>query len=291
MTDVTSSAPPKKVGDLLEEVMERLEQRGGDAARPVPLPWPMAEHVFGGGLWPGLHLAAAPGGAGKTQLAAQIAKHAAKQRVPTLYLSLELDAATQVVARWLALEAGLAWSDVYLGRLEREDRVNLAAAEASLDELPLHFSHVQPEHLDVTTIEGAFAGMRQEHPQEAGGPPMLVIVDGLSIAFHPGDERLDVLCRTLARAAARHDAAAFTLLRQGEMTEAVAPGEGDPMRFLDATVERLSPCATTLSVLVRPAHDGEEAFLGVARQRFGRPGWVELLFDGTEFGGGMLEES
>lgn len=285
-------APPK-VGALLEKVMERLELRGSDDSKPVPLPWPMAEFVYGGGLWPGAHLLFGRVGSGRTQFAAQVAKHAAGLRTPTLYLSLEPDAATQVVARWLALEAGLAWSDVYLGKLEKDDWVTVAAAEASLDELPLHLMSVAPEQWAAPMFERALNGMRSVYPP--GGPTALVVLDGVQgLRDGEGMESAERVLRTVRDAAGlalRYNAAVLVLLSQGHDasagSEEESMGEGDPARFIRDGLADLDPFATSVAMLGRPGWSGEEAHLGVARQRFGRGGWVELIFDGTEFGGGF----
>jgi hypothetical protein len=293
----TPPVPPPKVGALLERVMERLELRGSEESRPVPLPWPRAETVFGGGLFPGSHVLVGANGSGKSQLAAQAAKHAARHGVPVLYVSLEPDAATQVVARWLALEAGLAWSDVYLGKLEREDYVKVAAAEASLDELPLHILTASPDDWSVGQLEAALAGMRATGAAPAGRT-MLAIFDFLQLLGDgEGVERASRIAWTVRRAGEfglRHNAAVLLLSsrpeRPGRRTEdedAPAFGEGDPARFLGHELDEVGEWAASMSVLGRASWDSEEAFLGVARQKFGTPGWVSLLFDGTEFGGGF----
>jgi hypothetical protein len=295
---MTTDGAPPKVGALLEKVMERLELRGSAEAKPVPLPWPMAEYVYGGGLWPGVHLLSGRVGSGRTQFAAQLAKHAAKQRCPSLYLSLEHDAATQVVARWLALEAGLAWSDVYLGKLEREAYVNVAAAEASLDELPLHLMGVTPEQWNLPVMEKAIAGMRAANPETGpAGQTMLVVIDGLQLLGDgEGLEAAERAVRTVRAAAGhalRYNAAILVLLSQALRDEPAGAaaegdfGEGDPARFLGPDLDALDPFATSVAILGRPGWPGEEAHLGLARQRFGQGGWVELIFDGTEFGGGF----
>lgn len=286
---MSQDGAPPKVGALLEKVMERLELRGSDEAKPVPVPWPMAEFVYGGGLWPGVHLVVGRVGTGLTQMSAQVAKHAAGLKTPTLYLSLEQDAATQIVARWLALEAGLAWSDVYLGKLEREDWVKVAAAEASLDELSLHLMAVAAEQWAAPMLERAMSGMRSAYPT---GATALVILDGLS-GLRAGDgisaeDRVLRTVRDAADYALRFNSAVLVLL--GDASPGGGDddlGEGDPARFIGPRVSALDPFATSVAVLGRPGWSGEEAHLGVARQRFGRGGWVELLFDGTEFGGGF----
>jgi replicative DNA helicase len=291
---MSQDGAPPKVGALLEKVMERLELRGSEEAKPVPLPWPMAEFVYGGGLYPGVHLLFGRVGSGRTQLAAQVAKHAAGLRTPTLYLSLEQDAATQVVSRWLALEAGLAWSDVYLGKLEKDDWVKVAAAEASLDELPLHLMAVSAEQWAAPMLERAMAGMRSAYGGTAA--TSLIVVDGVqALRDGEGVEAWDRVVRTVRDAAdlaLRFNAAVFVLLSQSHATEQLPEddegfGEGDPARLVSSQLDDLDPAATSVAILGRPGWSGEEAHLGVARQRFGRGGWVELVFDGTEFGGGF----
>lgn len=53
----------------------------------LPLPWPSLEKTLGGPLSPGLHILSGASGAGKTQLALQLALHAAQNGVATHFSS------------------------------------------------------------------------------------------------------------------------------------------------------------------------------------------------------------
>lgn len=168
--------------------------------------------------------------------------------------------------------------------------MKVAAAEASLDELSLHLMAVASEQWAAPMLERAMAGMRSAYPT---GATSLTIVDGLR-ALRDGDgmsasERLLRAVRDAADYALRFNSAVLVLLSE-ELAEGSGDedlGEGDPARFIGRTAGVLDPFATSVAMLGRPGWSGEEAHLGVARQRFGRGGWVELLFDGTEFGGGF----
>lgn len=118
---------------------KELEKRRDGTIEPVPVPWPALARSLNGGLWPRTAtILAGPTGAGKTSMAVAVANHAARSGVPVLYLSLELDG-PEMSARHFAIEAGVPWSDLLLGRGPTSfDKATSAAIAATTKKWPLH---------------------------------------------------------------------------------------------------------------------------------------------------------
>ncbi len=113
---VSSSAGtlPRMLGSTLAGALERAERRCSGKEKPIALPWPVLNDHFGGGLWPGFHIINKGTGVGGTQLALQLALHAAKNGTPALYLGLELGE-LDLALRVLGEEARVPWSRLWTG--------------------------------------------------------------------------------------------------------------------------------------------------------------------------------
>src|SRR5258708_5859234 len=97
------------LGSLLRPAIERAKRRASGEEKPIPLPLPSLGEQFAGGLWPGVHFLNAGTGVGKTQLAMQIALHAATCGVPVAYVGLEL-VELEIALRALGLAGGVPWA-------------------------------------------------------------------------------------------------------------------------------------------------------------------------------------
>ena len=106
---------PSRLGDLLGPAFERFRARVSGDEGPVPVPWKALAGLVGGGLWPGVHFIGGGTGVGKTALSMQIALHAARSRVPRLYVGLEMGPMDAVARTVALLEA--ARPDVYASEL------------------------------------------------------------------------------------------------------------------------------------------------------------------------------
>jgi hypothetical protein len=191
----TENAPihnlPPLLGDILAASLTRVDRRCSGIEKPIPLPWPILADHFGGGLWPGLHILNAGTGAGKTQWALQVGSHAAKQRIPVLYVGLELgelDLALRVIGE----AAHVPWSPLWTGTAGPAYVAKAHEAAATLQDLPFHYEVARPHGLPASVLRVTVEGFRALYP-ETDGPgsrPLLLIVDFLQlIGDEPGDEK------------------------------------------------------------------------------------------------------
>lgn len=181
--------PPPRLAELLPGSLERVERRCRGVEKPIALPWAVLADHFGGGLWPGLHVVTKGTGVGGTQFALQAAIHAAKHKVPALYIGLEL-AELDLAVRMLGEEAQVPWSHLWTGTAGPKylERVNEALPR--LQDLPFHYEVARPHGFAPSALRAAVGGMRSAYP-ETDGPgsrPLLVIVDFLQLV---GDETGD----------------------------------------------------------------------------------------------------
>jgi len=190
--DVGVDAPiAPRIGASLSSSILRAVRRANGEEKPIALPWPVLAEHFGGGLWPGLHFLNSGTGVGKTQWALQVAIHAAKARVPVLYIGLELGE-LDLALRVLGEEAGVPWSHLWTGKAGPKYLDRVRAAEPALRNLPLHYEVARPMGLSALAIGAAIKALRELYP-ETNGPgsrPLLVVVDFLQlVGDEPGNER------------------------------------------------------------------------------------------------------
>lgn len=214
--------PPRllTLDDMLDQSLDRAEQRSKREEKPIPLPWPSLESHFGGGLWPGVHFLCAGTGIGKTALSLQVALHAARASFPVAYVGLELEA-LQVTLRMLGEQARVPWSMLYTGQAGPSYLEAARQAAPQLRGLPLHFEFGRPRGWPVSELGSVAEAMRAKYPEESGpgSRPFLLVLDFLQIV---GDEvregRPAELRERIGRAAyfsrdvaARLDAAVFVI--------------------------------------------------------------------------------
>lgn len=282
---------------------KELERRRDGTIKPVPVPWPALARSLNGGLWPRTAtILAGPTGAGKTSLAVALANHAARSGVPVLYVSLELDG-DEMSARHFAIEAGVPWSDLLLGRGPGSlDRATNAAIVATRKKWPLRVT-CPTSKLPYQEVGRYVDALRKSYAAQladaAGGAtmPCLVIIDYIQLLDDPDND--DVRTRvgdagTHLRALAREHHAAMLVISSVARThyealsggKAAGLGRGDPGRFLASAKEsgELEYSADNVLVLAvdkskEPGPDGYPAWVGVAKARWGTPApWAELRF-------------
>jgi hypothetical protein len=170
------------LGDLLEPALERAARRASGVERAIPMPWPSIAEHFGGGLWPGVHFLNAGTGKGKTQLALQIALHAAQTGFPVLYVGLELEG-YQIACRVLGEKAGVTWSSLYLGKAGPSYMDRAHAVVSGLRELPFCVEFGHPRGWPASRLLTLGNAFRQKYPQGdvPGSRPALVVLDFLQI--------------------------------------------------------------------------------------------------------------
>lgn len=121
---------------IMRRVVAKLES--GEAAKPLPTPWPQLNKVLKGGLAPGeLAVLAARPGMGKTALAGCLSVETARAGYPVLFISREVKDET-VAARILAREARID-SRIFRQGIEHAPNIlpKVQRAQDQLDALPL----------------------------------------------------------------------------------------------------------------------------------------------------------
>ena len=121
---------------IMRRVVAKLES--GEAAKPLPTPWPQLNKVLKGGLAPGeLVVLAARPGMGKTALAGCLSVETARAGHPVLFISREVKDET-VAARILAREARID-SRIFRQGIEHAPNIlpKVQRAQDQLDALPL----------------------------------------------------------------------------------------------------------------------------------------------------------
>ena len=228
-----SAAPT--VGSLADDAVLRMMRRKTKEEKPVPLPWPALSEVVGGGLWPGLTVLVGGTGTGKSQLALQVAVHAAREGCPVLYIGLELGP-IDVIARLVALldqQKRYHWSGMYRGELEREDGGGTGpedlgnvydSVREGLSKLPIHLEFGGPYGWHYKLLPervGALCAHYQPLLRDGEGNPLrppLVVLDFLQVVASPPESMREDLRHRIqqaayaGRAVAReHDAAVLLL--------------------------------------------------------------------------------
>lgn len=124
------------LGAIMRRVVAKLES--GEAAKPLPTPWPQLNKVLKGGLAPGeLAVLAARPGMGKTAFAGCLSVETARAGHPVLFISREVKDET-VAARILAREARID-SRIFRQGIEHAPNIlpKVQRAQEQLDALPL----------------------------------------------------------------------------------------------------------------------------------------------------------
>lgn len=293
---------PRTMSDVIATTSPRLLARARGDERPVPLPWPALASLFGGGLWPGMHIVVGGTGTGKTALGMQIAIGAAKAGAPTIYVPLELgevDLATRAVALSAAGEAHRVFaSDLAHGRLD-EARASavLRAAGDELADVPFYVEHGDPyvwsPGLELRATIESLSG---------GAFPVLVVLDFLQVVG--GDDRRDLRERIGRAAYALRDMARdcnavlliLSSVARASERDVLAPWgrawpePGAGLRDLigigkeSGEIEFGADSVTVIAEADRPSTAlGRRFRVGIAKVRNGTPGETTLCFNGVRW--------
>ena len=311
--DPDPRGPAKELGTILDEALDRMERRVVGDERPIPLPWSNVSAALGGGLWGGtLVTLIGDTGSGKTQWALQASIHAAEYGAPVCYVGPD-SGVEQVAARLLALKSGQKWSDLYVGRSDKEtvDTLRMGYAQA-MKALPFHIIGRPPGRDQTPDVRGTAEWMRRRYPeQKPGTRPFLLVLDFVQIASGMSrDEIKDLMARTAheARQVARDLDAVILMVSttsretRSDADESIgihrdrrqAPrlGIGNPSRLVmggkeNGEVERESD---TVLVLAQEPWRGPlssptwtKVWCAVAKNRAGSRAWCALRFNGTWF--------
>lgn len=319
--DIQTRAPVAKaegvitLESLFAPAIEQSERRRAGIDRPVPLPFPELAEIYGGGLWPGVHIEIGGTGTGKTARSLQTSLHAARAGVPVCYVGLELDEA-QVATRILSEHAGVGWSGVYLGRCTERDLERAREAVPTLGSLPFYVDFGSSFGWPASRLPKLAEQLRAKHPDG----PVLFVVDFLQLVGAEADEsgkRLELRERIaqasyMARECARKYGVSVQLISSsarnnygtlaGDLKEAglsITPmpkayeGKAKTIKRPDVLVglgkesgeiEFAADSVTTLIKLSEPLDNGESVVIAaVPKVRCGPARWCALTFNGYRF--------
>jgi replicative DNA helicase len=218
---------PKRLGELLEPAFKRFRARVTGDESPVPLPWPALAALYGGGLWPGVHIMGGGTGVGKTAFVLQMALHAAREGVPVLYIGLEMgemDAVARCVALLNAASPDVHASELMHGKWAGGGGVNVTrlgslegTATHELGDLPFELEAGDAHGWSYMQLVPRVADLRARY-DVAAGAPVLVVLDFLQLVDSPKDARREELRERITRAsyqareAVRHHNAAVLMV-------------------------------------------------------------------------------
>jgi replicative DNA helicase len=305
--------PGKDLGAILDDALDRMERRAVGDERPIPLPWSNVSAALGGGFWGGsLVTLVGDTGSGKTQWALQASIHAAEYGVPVCYMGPD-SGVDQVAARLLALKSGQKWSDLYVGRSDKEtlDTLRMGYAQA-MKALPFHIIGGAASREQPPDVRRTADWMRRRYPEDKTGTrPVLLVLDFVQIATGLSrDDTRDIMVRTArdARQAAKDLDAVILLVsttpreKRADADETIGIhrdrrqpqrlGAGNPARLVtggkeEGEVERESDVVT---VLAQEAWRGAQhpknwtkVWCAIAKNRAGSRAWCALRFNGSWF--------
>ncbi|OUJ69924.1 replicative DNA helicase [Hymenobacter crusticola] len=162
--DVLQIRRPQTVGELYLEsitaIANATQQRGGLTGVPSGLT--SLDKVTGGFQPSDLIIIAARPGMGKTSLALSIARHAAGQGIPGLFLTLEMDNA-QLMRKLIATEAGYTTSQLQRGLLEHglAEVESIQRKTTVLTSLPLYLDDTPS--LSISEARAKASRMKADH--------------------------------------------------------------------------------------------------------------------------------
>lgn len=253
------------VGESLTAALAEIDSpRAG-----ISTPFAALNHIVVGGFRPGelIYLGARPG-VGKTAMALEMARHAAKQGVRVAIVSREMLAAA-LARRMIAQEGRIPASDLKLGRV---DRAAAASAASRLADLPIWISDSARSLADVARATDAVPGGAQ-----------LLICDYLQLIQAPREIR----DRRLQVESVSQGLKALALARQVPIlclsSLSRPPSGSSPEPSLASLREsgELEHDADIVAFLHRPSADDDganEVVLIVAKNRDGGIGRARLTF-------------
>lgn len=295
--------------ELIEKAIETFSLREQGKDRPVPLPWKsIADRLKDGGaseggLWPGLYILVGNTGSGKSQWALQAAHHAAKNGWPILYIALELGI-TDLMARLLGLETGIAWSRIWHGESDALEIVRSSQAEQRIAALPFRQASVPPYGWSYDRLWKLVEAMTQTHPE---GKAPFVVLDFMQLVASPPEKREDLRERIqktayAARAVARELSSPVLLVsstsrEKYDALNGIGKGKSvwkESASFLVGFGKEsgeIEYAADGVFVLAKEPWEGTEpppggstVHLGIAKRRAGpASAWIPLKFDGSSF--------
>lgn len=296
---------PPSMAEASRAVHEELLGRIRGTVQPVATGFQELDDRLGGGLWPGLTVMVGRSGTMKTQLAAQVALHAAESGVPVYYLGLEMSGPS-LWARFYSIRSRWSWT-----RFERDAKGETPAVErelashrSRLEALPIHLRGVSSRPFCLEHLGSAMAQLREQYRQDADS--YLLVIDYLQLV-RSENPRMDIRERVAAVAYAVQTLAAeqhvstlvlsSTARNQGvlrpylddkgtpkdsaELFQKIDPGEYMELGKESGEIEYASPAVLALAELedykrANSASRAQRCALVVAKARSGQAGAIAL---------------
>ena len=165
-----------RLSEHFSSAIDRAVARREGREQAVPVAHPERAECLGGGYWPGMHVIVSGTGVGKSQLVMEDVLCASKAGVPCLYVALELDS-FQVALRFLAEDANLGWSKLFVGEATEPEIDAIRNAASSITALPIYTEITGPTGWTVTRLEDSLRHLRELHPTG----PLCVVLDYLQL--------------------------------------------------------------------------------------------------------------
>jgi replicative DNA helicase len=275
-----------RVIETAQERVELIEQRIGcdDFITGVPSGLIDLDWLTGGWQKQDLILLAARPSVGKTALALEVAKYAAKRRKKIGFFSMEMSKG-QLVDRLLASEAAVSMQSMRTGKISQDDLNNLAEALREMTEMELYIDDTP--NLTVTELKGRARRMKDEIGLD------LVLADYLGLMAHVGfvqsrEQQVSQISRDLKTTAKELDVpfiALSQLSRASENRSDHKPQLSD-LRDSGSLEQDCDLCIFIYreSVFARTPENENTAELILAKQRNGPAGEIIPVAFQKEFG-------
>lgn len=253
---------------VLDRVWADIES--GQTPQVIPTPFPGLNELLDGGFRrQELVLVGGLSTAGKTAIIGQCASSAAKAGHPVVLVSLEMSARL-AVCRMLVQETRVFAQSLRRNTVDDYDKGRIRSALPALRALPVWVTDEATSIRQLVTLAARWA---KEH---AGG---LILIDFLQLIAAPKtirDRRLQVeyVSRTLRRLAIQCDVCVVAVSALRRLMKDEVPG----MSTLKESGD-LEYGADVVIVLSREP-DAHETKCIVAKQRNGKTGQIELIFEG-----------
>ncbi len=253
---------------VLDQVWAQIES--GEAPQVIPTPFPGLNELLDGGFRrQELVLIGGLSTAGKTAIVGQFASAAAKTHHPVALVSLEMSVKL-AVCRMLVQETRVFATSLRRNTVDDYDKSRIRSALPALRGLPVWVTD------EATSIRQVVTMVARWGKQHEGG---LVLIDFLQLINAPKtirDRRLQVeyVSRTLRRLAIQCDVCVVAVSALRRLMKDEVPG----MSTLKESGD-LEYGADVVIVLSREP-DAHETKCIVAKQRNGKTGQIDLIFDG-----------
>jgi replicative DNA helicase len=283
------SKTPNAADVCISGLDKALRRKNGEEL-PIITPFMQLNNILGGGFWPGtLQVLIASPAAGKTQMAIQMLKYAAKHGHPSVCVSLEVEA-EQMGLRSMSSQTGTSWSKMYTGKcttgeIERSRRY----IEDSMRGLPLWIVQNDADKMGTKEIADMIDDVESMAGQKTPG---LIVVDYLHL-LHGGDaesvkDAVSRNTRRIKQLVKGRNVAVILISSAGRSKTITEGNEPDLQKLLEAgkesgDIEYNVDAQLVICKIVEKESERERTALAVPKNRCGSTGWFFVPFDNGVF--------